>query len=218
MATMGERLSFLKQFLHKPTEVGSVVPSSRFLARALTRPFASAGPRADILELGAGTGAVTRRIAELLRSDDRLDICEANENLARHLKQHVLENGPLYKPFVEGRVRLFDHLIQDVEHLRQYDYIISGLPFTAFDIRDVAGILRIIRRHAKPGCVFSYFEYIGIRPVLATMRLGRKGKDFRRLSAFLSRQIANHQIRSDAVLRNFPPAHARHLRFQHVVV
>lgn len=58
---------------------GAIAPSGSRLGRALSRHVASpdARPRA-ILEVGPGTGAVTRHIAARLRPGDRLDLPFAN--------------------------------------------------------------------------------------------------------------------------------------------
>ena len=73
--------SLLVQFIRAPAMVGGIVPSSPVLARALSRQ--AAGFEA-IVELGAGTGAVTGRLA----SDHphaTLSIIEREPALARRL-------------------------------------------------------------------------------------------------------------------------------------
>jgi len=117
MRRLKESIHFFREFLAKPGKVGSVAPSSRYLARALTTPLSQNRQPVNILELGAGTGAVTRFIAPLLDGHDRLDICEANRQLAAVVRKHCLEQGPLRQPYQEGRVRLFDDYIQKVEGL-----------------------------------------------------------------------------------------------------
>jgi phospholipid N-methyltransferase len=52
--------SLLVQFLRAPALVGGIVPSSPFLARTMSRHAAGFDA---IVELGGGTGAVTRRLA-----------------------------------------------------------------------------------------------------------------------------------------------------------
>ncbi len=74
--------SLLVQFLRSPALVGGIVPSSTVLARAMSRQ--AAGFEA-IVELGAGTGAVTRQIvADHPRA--RLWIIEREPALARRLQ------------------------------------------------------------------------------------------------------------------------------------
>jgi phospholipid N-methyltransferase len=214
MPALRESMSFLKEFVSRPTQVGAVAPSSRFLARALCRPLSQSSGPLKVLELGAGTGAVTAHIIPLLGDGDCFDICEANTALADHLRaRFIVEAGPLAIAHREGRTRLFDRPIQEVKELLQYDFIISGLPLTAFELKDVEDILGIVKRCLKPGGTFSYFEYIAIRPLLTVTRRGRRGQRFRALSSYLTRQIRAHQIDRQAVLLNIPPAFARHFCF-----
>jgi phospholipid N-methyltransferase len=213
MASLRESMSFLGEFLAQPTQVGALSPSSRFLARALTRPLAAKRQPVNVLEVGAGTGAVTRYIAPYIGPQDRLDICEASPRLAEHLHHEVLSRSSLAESWRAGRVRLFAKRLQDVDDLLDYDFIISGLPLTAFKLADVQTILELMRARARPSCTLSYFEYMAVRNMLATVRIGESGRCFRELSAYLNTQIENFQIAQHAVWLNFPPALARHLRF-----
>ncbi len=216
MSSVRESIEFFRRFVNHPDQIGAIAPSSRHLARALLRPLSQRRSPVNILEIGAGTGAVTRHIAPLLGPEDRLDICEADKILADGLKRDLLDTGPLQEHSRAGRVRLFDRVIQDVNDLLEYDFIISGLPLTAFSLRDTRAILELVKKKAKPGCVFSYFEYIGIRGLMGLLRTGEKGKRFRYLSAYLTRQIQSYQVDRQSVMLNFPPAHARHLRFNKI--
>ena len=55
------RLTFLRSFLQKPKEVGSIIPSSRFMEKRIVRIAELEG--ADVaIELGPGTGGTTRAL------------------------------------------------------------------------------------------------------------------------------------------------------------
>src|SRR5437870_2641258 len=77
---IGDHLEFFRQYRRRFQTTGAVAPSSRFLARALAKPFEQHARPCRVLEIGPGTGAVTRRIVRLLKPDDRLDLVELNEN------------------------------------------------------------------------------------------------------------------------------------------
>src|ERR1043166_4551462 len=62
---------FYRQFRAQYGTTGSVLPSSRALARALTRPMRACPTPRRVLEVGPGTGAVTREIVRTLRPGDR---------------------------------------------------------------------------------------------------------------------------------------------------
>ncbi len=212
MSRLHESISFLKRFLASPQQIGALAPSSAGLARALVKPLSEHDRPVNILELGAGTGAVTRHIAPLVGPEDRLDICEADPALAAHLQSSCLDEGPLQDHYRQGRVRLFGQYLQSVEGLLKYDFIISGLPLNAFQLRDIKSILDTLKCQAKADCVLSYFEYIGLRDLKSAIGLGAARKKAQYRSAYLEREIGRHQFERRSVLWNFPPAYARHLK------
>ena len=75
--------TMLVQFLRAPTFMGGIVPSSSVLARAMSRQAAGFDA---IVEVGAGTGAVTRRLAaDYPRAP--LTLVEREPQLARRLSR-----------------------------------------------------------------------------------------------------------------------------------
>lgn len=211
--TVVESLRFLKQFVRDPGTVGSITPSSRHLALELAAPFSKRRAPARVLEVGAGTGAVTRHLADMLGPADTLDICEIDPALAGYLEDKLIAGGPLKHHHADGRVRMLTMPIQQIDPTQSYDYIISGLPLTAFEPGDVKQILGIIQSVLSPGGVFSYFEYSGIRAVMSTFCPGATGRRVRAVSAILTRQIRSFQVRRKTVIRNIPPAVVRHWQF-----
>lgn len=210
---VAHRWRFLSRYFRNPHVVGAVAPSSRALAAALCEPYRRAARPSALLEVGAGTGAVTRHLGAILGEADTVDICEIEGEFADIIERDVL-TGPGFSSAVsEGRVRLLRHAIQELAVEKQYDFVISGLPLTVFELADVEEVFRVIRRCLKPGGVFSYFEYVGLRRTSRVLSLGRRRARVRAVSSYLSRNIRSHQFARDTVLHNFPPAHARHFRF-----
>ena len=111
---------------------GAILPSSRFLARALVRQLR--GPRgpARILEVGPGTGSVTVEIARRMLSGDRLDAVEINGHFA-----HLLEQRVANEKVFRGRrdqVHVVHAAVEDLLGESVYDYIVSGLPLNNFTV------------------------------------------------------------------------------------
>ncbi|MFB6778680.1 translation initiation factor IF-2 [Streptomyces sp. NPDC056352] len=74
---------------------GAIAPSSRRLAAALAAPVSErAGQPLDVLEVGAGTGPVTRCLLSLLVPGSTLDVVEANPRFAAVLRNVVREYRP----------------------------------------------------------------------------------------------------------------------------
>jgi len=210
---LGHGLQFIRGYLKNPAVVGAVAPSSRALAAALCAPFAASPEPANVLEIGAGTGAVTRYIAEIMRDTDSLDVCELQPDFAETLRRDVLTLPRLAAGVAEGRVRVLEAAVQTLRTENHYDFVICGLPFTSFALRDVRDAFATIRRCLKPGGTLSYFEYVAMRRTARLLAVGPPRRRLRSVSTFLNRTIRAHQFHSHAVLASFPPAHARYLRF-----
>lgn len=210
---LADRWKFFKRYLSDPSTVGALTPSSRALAAALCNPFRRRISAATVLEVGAGTGAVTRYLGALLGGEDELDICEVEPDFADIIERDVLTRGEFAPAIAEGRVRIMRVPVQELTHENRYDFIISGLPLNAFELRDVKDIFNVVRRSLKPGGVFSYFEYVGLRRTTRTFAMGKQRKRILTVSTYLSHRIRKHQFDRRTVLQNLPPAYARYLRF-----
>ena len=84
---------------------------------------------------------------------------------------------------------------------------------TGFPLPLVHEVFDVIRRLLKPEGVLSYYEYVGLRRTSRLLSIGPSRERYRSVSAFLTGAIRNHQFAHRLVMKNIPPAHARHLRF-----
>jgi len=193
--------------------VGAIAPSSLALAEVICEPFLNSTSPSSVLEVGAGTGPVTRYLGTILRQGDTLDICEINHDFADILERDVLSNAHFAPLVAQGRVRLLRQPVQELSGENRYDFVICGLPLTAFDLRDVQDVFSVIRRCLNPGGVFSYFEYLGMRRTSRTFAIGKRRARIRAVSAYLTKNLQQHRFATKTVLQNLPPAHAHHLRF-----
>src|SRR5271166_5309832 len=80
---------FLREFRRHFLTTGAILPSSRFLARALVKPLRLPRTASRILEVGPGTGSVTREIARRLLPGDRLDAVEINGHFVELLESSL---------------------------------------------------------------------------------------------------------------------------------
>src|SRR5437867_2526812 len=123
---------FYRQFREQYHTTGSILPSSRALARAMTRPMRqSRGPR-RILEVGPGTGAITAAIVRLLRPGDQFDIVEINADFVAYLGQRFAEEPDFRRQ--RSRSRIMHCPLQEVPGEAVYDFMISGLPLNNFSL------------------------------------------------------------------------------------
>ena len=205
-----EYTEFFRQFRTRYETTGAILPSSRFLARALTRPLAARAQPARILEVGPGTGPVTKRIVRLMGPEDRLDLVELNDQFVA-LLQERLATEPAFRAVAE-RTRLHHCPIQEYQAAEPYDFIISGLPLNNFSPELVGEIFGCFFRLLAPNGVLSYFEYMFLRAV--RMRLGRRKERerLRGVDQVVSRYLSSYRFRRDWVFCNVPPAWVQHLR------
>jgi phosphatidylethanolamine/phosphatidyl-N-methylethanolamine N-methyltransferase len=202
---------FFGQFRRQYHTTGSLLPSSRALGRALTRPMRRfKGPR-RILEVGPGTGAVTAEIVRALRPGDFLDIVEINASFVAVLERRFAEE-PMFRRR-RAQARIVHAPLEDMPGAGVYDFMISGLPLNNFGVEFVEDIFRAYERLLKPAGVLSYFEYMAIREMKMLLVSAVERERLQALGLYLKSRIRESQIAEDAVLWNLPPAVARHFRF-----
>ncbi|MEO6334743.1 MAG: rRNA adenine N-6-methyltransferase family protein, partial [Pyrinomonadaceae bacterium] len=87
---MNENIQFLQAFLKNPGTVGSITPSSPELAR---RMVAGLRPSENnvVMELGVGTGAITKFLQEIVPNDRSYLGIELDRDLVRILKKNYRE-------------------------------------------------------------------------------------------------------------------------------
>ncbi len=210
---VSQHIRFLKEYVSEPNIVGSVAPSSQYLAAALCKPYQSYRGKCRVLEVGAGTGPITRYLGNILGPEDELDVCEIQPEFIKTLREDVLTHPDFAEAVEAKRVNLLSCPVQEIEGIDKYDFVISGLPLTAFALRDVHDVFTVFRRCLKPEGILSYFEYVGFRAMSSTFAVGRRRKRVRHVSAYLNRKIRSFQIDSTTVIRNVMPARARYFKF-----
>jgi phosphatidylethanolamine/phosphatidyl-N-methylethanolamine N-methyltransferase len=207
---LAEYRLFLREFLCNYHTTGAVLPSGRRLARALARYVGHDGGPKRILEVGPGTGAVTRGIVERMGPEDRLDLVELNDAFVARLESRF-RSEPSFVA-VAGRVRVFHSPVEDLPPKDQYDLMISGLPLNNFQPAEVQRILDAMGALLAPGGMLSFFEYIAIRRVKAAVS-GRAGRErLRGIGRVLDGVLSEGEVRRDWVWVNAPPAWVHHVQ------
>ena len=207
---MRDQFEFFRQFRKRFSSTGSVLPSSRFLARAMIDPLKRCDRPVRILEVGPGTGAVTREIVRMMGYADWLDLVEINGSFTDLLKSRFQQNSAYCR--VAHQCELHTCPVQEFRSEEPYDYIISGLPLNNFPTDLVQEIFEAYFRLLAPGGVLSYFEYMYVRPIRKVV-----GKMVRRpriieLDGVLRSYLNQHRFQRSWVFCNFPPAWVQHLR------
>lgn len=204
---------FFSQFREHFHATGAIAPSGGVLASAITAPVARTAAAASrplrVMEVGAGTGVFTRAILRHLRRGDRLDIFEINPAFQPVIESCIAASGARQRG-VDCRLHIAD--ICAAAPQPDHDCIVCGLPFNNFDPALVERILGQLVASLRPGGVLSYFEYLYIRRIKLALVRDRAERDrLRAVGAVVDRLLAGHPHRATPVLRNLPPAVARHI-------
>src|SRR3974377_115511 len=85
---------FLREYMRNPRATASVCPSSPALSRRMAESIDFRRAR-TVVELGAGTGAVTREILGRLPRTGRLFAVDNNPRFVEHLTQRVAARRPV---------------------------------------------------------------------------------------------------------------------------
>ena len=187
------------------------MPSGRFLASALSRFVGQEHHGARrILEVGPGTGLVTRLIVEAVGPEDRLDLVELNGSFVRCL-EHRFQTYEAFRPLAE-RSRVLHCPVEELPRRATYDLIISGLPLNNFSASEVEGILASLTALLKPGGTLSFFEYIAIRRMRALVSGPAERARLRAIGEVLESLLREHEVRRDWIWPNVPPAWVHHVR------
>lgn len=209
---------FLSEVPRSFQEMGAMLPSSGHLGRQLCWGIEQIGRPRTVLEVGPGTGAVTRQIVSKLQSEDTLILCEVNPRFVRLLEEKF-KTDPVLNA-CRAHVVVFEGPIQNLPQVYpelKVDFIVSSLPFSNFAPSDVDQILALYRTLLRSGGTISYYEYLGARFCKRIF----SAKPTRVRAKAVSGVVTNWQTKAsrDGELRRFttllnvPPARSVHMSF-----
>lgn len=171
--------SFLKALAHNPRETGAIFPSSRFLAKEMAAHVLK-DSNGIVVELGAGTGAVTQALLKSGILPVNIIAIESSKDLVKKLRRRF----PRIK-IIEGNAANLTQLL--AHEKRKVHTIISSLPLRSLPKSVTRTILNQISEVLSPDGRYIQFTYSYIQDKFFSL------KHFRR-------------IISKRVWMNFPPA------------
>ncbi len=176
-------LQFAWAGLVRHPQTGGIIPSQRFLVDKMIEPI-PLEYCGEIVELGAGSGALTLRLASRCQQA-RIVACEVNPTLARHAMAN------LANPSIQGRVEVRAASAEQIlsERLKQGKkarYIISGIPLGNLGQERALHTIRLIGRALTGTGLYIQFQHSLL--------------DRKKIRAHFSR------FRTVPVFLNFPPA------------
>ena len=113
------------RFIISPQTIGSVYPSSRFLAREMAKSIKS---HHKVLELGPGTGSVTQAILKRGVKEDNLKLIELDASLHKILASRYPGIEVINQSVTSPELLSF---FSDMK----FDVVVSSLPLVLFSWR-----------------------------------------------------------------------------------
>lgn len=182
---VAERSDFFRQWVRAPLVTASIVPSSRMLAAGMARGVDPT--MAPVVELGPGSGVITRHLLARGIAESDLVLVECNAFFAEQLGRRF----PLAR-VVQG----FAERLAQVSFETAPGVVVSSLPLMSMPNPRVEAIVRAAFSVLRPGGCMIQFTYAPRCPVNRSIR--------ERLGIATSLQ--------EAVWRNVPPAGIYRLR------
>ena len=182
--TLASYWRFLLAGLANHVQTGAVVPSQRFLISKMISPV-PVDYNGQILELGAGTGALTVRLAARCPKA-RILACEINPVLARDIEDRLQASG------LTDRVRVVsdsaEHFLASWRRqgIKGPDFVISGIPLGNLDREAVLVLVQSIQQTLVEGGMYIQFQHSTV--------------DRKKIKGCFSK------LRTVPVFLNFPPA------------
>ncbi len=147
------RVQFFRGFLKRPKEVGSIIPSSRFLERRVVRATGVDRAR-TVVELGPGTGGTTRALLRAMRPDATLLAIEINPRFVRMLENDIPD--PRLRVH-RGSAAEIDEALRAHE-LAAPDVVVSGIPFSTMPRELGSSIVDAAHEALGPGGRFVAYQ------------------------------------------------------------
>ncbi len=134
---MADFVTFVAQAVMKQQEIGAFFPSSNVLTDTMLRPINFKTAK-HIVELGPGTGTMTKVLLERMAKDCRLTVIEINKSFCKKIRQ--IHDKRLH--VIEGNARDLS------SHIKKAEYVVSGLPLHNFPLAFHETILREVKKVA----------------------------------------------------------------------
>ncbi len=186
---MNENIQFLQAFLKNPLKVGAITPSSPELAQQMVKGIYP-DEENIVLELGVGTGAITKFLRQILPDERSYLGIELDKDLVKTLKRNYQDLQIVRGNAAEA------YAIHQKSGLGKVGYIICCLPFVSLPNEIGERVFLEIDKFMRQGCTFRTFQYAHGFYMPSAIRL----REF-------MRNRYGKAKKSQLVVKNVPPAY-----------
>lgn len=143
---------FAKEILQNPRGVGAACPSSPQLGKAVAKFVPATAESGLVIELGAGTGVVTKALLKRGIAPERIVAVELSPHLATYLRHHY----PQVR-VIEGDATHLRNLLG--EESSPVSTVICGLPFRILPPRVIHGIVTEVEKVLSKNGLYMQYTY-----------------------------------------------------------
>jgi len=175
-----EEIRFFKGMMQGPKTVGSIVPTSSITARKMASVI-NLNSGLPVLELGPGTGAITKAILSRGVKPEKLVAIEYSTDFYEHLVR-------LYPGvhFINGDAFDLDKTLGALKG-QMFDSVVSAVPLLNFPMQARSALLESLLDRVPVGRPVVQISYGAVSPIVA-------------------RPDRYHIQHFDFIVRNIPPA------------
>ncbi len=174
--------SFFKEALKTINTSGTIAPSSKYLIRSCIKDI-DFSEASVILEFGAGNGCITEELSLKIKKSTQLFAFEIHPKFYAYCHNKFKEQDNIH--ILNESALDFAKILTD-SSIGKVDYIISSLPLTLFEHKEIKPFLSMIYKYLKSGGNLVQYQY----------SLGKYG---------LLKQYFD-VVKLEITVRNIPPA------------
>ncbi|MEE2912881.1 MAG: methyltransferase domain-containing protein [Planctomycetota bacterium] len=194
-------IRFFSQAVLNYQTTGSFIPSSQILAREMLKSF-PVNKAQRVLEVGSGTGVVTKHILAKLLNGNEFHIVELNSEFSKYVEEQII--APFQKETSGVKVVLHNASIDEAKIEGKFDTIICGLPFNNFPIDIVEDFFEVMFSHLAHDGEIIYFEYLGVRWLKRIFGFPSLREETKLRTVNIQTRFEKHQGYQSIVWRNIP--------------
>lgn len=184
-----DEIRFIKGMISTPKTVGAIMPTSARMANRMAS-IIETGSGLPVLELGPGTGVITKAILDKGVAPENVVSVEYSGEFVRHLRGKYPGVN-----FINGDAFSLAETLQNYRG-QKFDCVISGIPLLNFPMHQRVKLIEDLLKLVPVGRPIVQFSYGPISPVVA------------RPDSYVIKHF-------DFVIRNIPPAQIWHYRKTH---
>ena len=156
----GDEIRFLKGLAKGPRSVGAIMPTSSVTARKMASVI-DVTSGLPVLELGPGTGVITKAILQRSVKPENLVSIEYSTDFYHHLKLIMPRVN-----FINGDAFNLDKTLGSLKD-QKFDTVVSGIPLLNFPMDMRVALLEDLLDRMPAGRPVVQFSYGPVSPIIA---------------------------------------------------